>query len=321
VPANPALFQEALGIIGSMLLEARIEKDTEREREIVFGEFNENYPFQEKLDWLMAQRRAIFKGHRLETYNRPIGRPEGFLSATEADLQGFYDEHYVPANISVVCVGGLSTKDVISVIERSPFGKEKNGKRNLIPPVFTKFVLPEVKETVVRASDYTSFKPTQVEYEASWTIPCSFPRHALRVFNAILWDVLFREIRQKRGLSYGFQNKHRSYQDVYEYFLAGKVSTSALSSIGGHVRDCISMVPSEHELFEKNLRKLIHRCKMVDVSGEDLSKECGEDLALYQRIISMQEVLDGLNNVKHEQMEEVVEFLSSEKQYTFMLCP
>jgi zinc protease len=158
VPADPVIFREALAIFGSMLLGARIERDVERERKVISCEFNGRYPFRKRLDWDMCIRRALFKGHRLETWNRPLGRPEGFLSATEADLQSFYDKHYVPANISLVIIGGLPTEEVIDELEKSPFGTRKNGTRNPIPQPFNQIPIPAEQLQTVCLSDHVNFQ-------------------------------------------------------------------------------------------------------------------------------------------------------------------
>lgn len=137
VPADPDIFRKALDIFGSMLLEAQIKKEIENQRKIIFREFNQRYPFIEKLGWDMDLRQNLFREHRLETYNNPLGRPEGFLFAKEKDLQNFYDEHYTPQNMSMVIIGGFRDEEVIAEIEKSPFGKQKEGKRNPISAAFT----------------------------------------------------------------------------------------------------------------------------------------------------------------------------------------
>lgn len=321
VPNDPAIFCKALSIFGSMLFGAKIKKEIERERKVILREFNNSYPFAEKLEWDLDARKALFRGHRLETWNRPLGRPEGFLSITETDLQNFYDEAYVPANTSLVLIGGLPSHEMITEIEKSPFGMQKNGTRNPIPKSFNRFSFPTDHGKTVRISDYASFKIDQTEYTATWAFPSDFPLQARRVFGQTLGQILFEEIREKRGLAYSIGVDYTNFQDVYEFVVKGRISPAATPDINDLVRECISSVPLRHDLFERKLRACFQRCHMIDLSGSDLTNNSAEELATYHRIISMQETWDKLQKVRHEQMSAATAFLSPERQYTFITCP
>ncbi len=321
VPADLATFREALTIFGSMLLGARIERDVERERRVIFREFNQRYPFLEKLEWDMGIRRALFKGHRLETWNRPLGRPEGFLSATEADLQGFYDKYYVPANMSLVIVGGFFSEQIITELETSPFGIEKSGVRNPIPQPFTQFPVPTERSKTVKLSDYVSFKVDQTEYKATWAFPTDFPNQARRVFDQVLCKILFDEIREKRTLAYSIGTDYMDFQDLYEYEIGGRISPEATPYIEELVQKCIEMVPTRRDLFDRKLKSLKQRCLMVDLSGQGLVGNSASDLASDQRIIPMHEIWHELHKVTFEQMAEATSLLSFERHYTFITCP
>ncbi len=321
VPAVSDIFREALTIFGSMLLGARIEKDVERERKVIHREFNDRYPFLEKLEWDMGIRKALFRGHRLETWNRPLGRPEGFLLATEADLQGFYDKHYVPANISLVIIGGLKTEEVIAELEKSPFGMQKSGTRSQIPQPFGLLPIPAEQTKTVKLSDHVNFKVDQTEYKATWAFPSDFHWQARRVFDSVLEKILFDEIREKRSLAYSIGTDYTDFQDVYEYEIEGRISPEATPYIDELVRECIEMVPLRQDLFERKIKSLKQRCSMIDLAGQGLASNSASDLVSDHRIIPMQEVWDGLHKVTFEQMTEVAALLSSERQYTFITCP
>ncbi|KKP55978.1 MAG: peptidase M16 domain protein [Parcubacteria group bacterium GW2011_GWC1_34_10] len=321
IPADLATFREALDIFGSMLLQAKIKKDVERERKVIMREFNQRYPFLDKLEWDMGIRRELFKGHRLETWNRPLGRPEGFLSITETDLQGFYDQHYVPANMSLVFIGGLSIDQVIAELERSPFGTKKDGRRNAIPQLLSCLPIPAEQTKTVKLSDHVSFKVDQTEYKATWAFPAHFPNQACRVFDQVLCKILFDEIREQRGLAYSIGTDYADFQDVYEYVIGGRICPEATLYIDDLVRKCIEMVPTRRDMFDRKLKSLKQKCLMIDLAGQGLAGNSAADLASDHRIIPMQEVWDELHKVTFEQMSEATSFLGSDHQYTFITCP
>lgn len=321
VPAEPGTFHEALTIFGLMLLEAQIKDNIERERNVILREFNERYPFLEKLNWDMDVRSSLFPEHRLETWNRPLGRPEGFMEITKKDLQDFYDKHYTPANMSLVVVGGLKTKDVISELKKGPFGDSKDGKRNPVLQQPYQIPNPQNNYRTVKLSDHVNFRVDQTEYMARWAFPADFPWQSCRVFNKMLKHLLFEEIRQKQGLTYSISTHYALFQDVNEYEIVSRVSPNATNHINELVRRCIEMVPSERNVFERKLESSKRECLMLDLSGQDLADDSANDLALKHQIIPQQESWDQLHKVTFEQMIEATSLLSTKRQYTFITCP
>jgi predicted Zn-dependent peptidase len=240
---------------------------------------------------------------------------------TEADLQGFYDKHYVPANISLVIIGGLPTKEVIAELEKSPFGMQRSGTRNQIPQPFGPLPIPVEQTRTVKHSEYVNFKIDQTEYSATWAFPADFPRQARRVFDRILGKILFDEIREKRGLAYSINTSYTNFHDVWEYEIGGRISPDATPYIDELVRKCVSMVPLRRDLFERKLGSLKQKCLMIDLSGSELARESASDLAYDHRIVTVQEEWDELHKVTFEQMAAAAAVLSPERQYTFIACP
>lgn len=321
IPADPTIFREALAIIGAMLLEAQIKEGIESERKIIEREFYERYPFPEKMEWDLSVRKALFAGHRLETWNRPLGRPEGFLHVTGANLQAFYDENYVPVNISMVTIGGIPNDDVVRELERSPFGIQKSGRRIPIPPPFKHISVPFEQMKIVRFSDHVSFKVGRTEYSATWAFPADYSRQTLVIFSQMLRKILFDEIRQKRSLAYDIDVSYRDFQDVYEYEVSGRIVPEATSYIGELVRNCILSVPKNRELFDQERNSSLQKCSMIDFSGLGLANCAAEEIASGHRIILMEDVWNDLQKVTFEQMAEVALLLSPYRQYTFIVRP
>jgi predicted Zn-dependent peptidase len=320
IPADLPMFRQVLDIFGSMLLEARIEKNIERERDIVTREFNERYPFREKLEWDLAAQRALFPGHRLETWTRALGQPEGFQSVTAEDLQCFYDQQYVPANISLVIVGGFRPEEILRELNRSPFGKRKFGTRNLIQQPLNFLPVVTEHEKLIKYSKYFNCQIDQTAYTAKWSFPADFPHQARRVFRQVLDKILFQEIREKRGLAYAVDVGYTDYQDICEFRIGSQINPNATSSIGGLVRSCLEMIPSRLDLFDRVRKSLLQKYLMTDLSGEDLAVEAVNDLASDQRIITLQETKEGLEQVRFEQMNEMLQFLTPSRQHTFIAC-
>lgn len=321
VPADPAILQGALDILGSMLLGEKIEKNIENERKIILREFNISYPYHELLEWELAIRHALYKGHRLEAYNRPLGMLDSIRRVTQGDLQAFYNRHYVPANMSIVTVGGLRPDMVLSVLLASPFNVQLLGNRNPVCTPAAVLPAPNTKGMTVRISDYTSFKVDQGDFAAKWSFPASFPIQSRKVYVCMLRDILMSEVRARRSLTYGVQVTTVHYQDVVEVGISSKVTPDAVHDLGDIVTNCITQVTKRRDLFEHHLKRCILGCKMLDISGKEFAEECTEDLALHQRIITQHEIRDELGKVTFEQMQEASQLLNPERQYTFIAHP
>jgi predicted Zn-dependent peptidase len=322
IPADPDALSGALQILGAMLTGATLSNNIERERTVIEREFNERNPFKEKLEWSLDIRRALYPGHRLATYGGgPIGRPEEFLTVTEQHLQEFYDQYYTPANISLAIIGGVETPELIAALEGSPFATPKSGVRNGIPAPFMPPVPVGERMKVVRISDYTSLTIDQAEYRAIWAFPTDFPWLARRVFNAMLGTILFEDVREKLGLSYGFKTHVANYQDVCEYEISGSVHPSAIDSISAIVRSAIDKVPTRKDLFERKFNARKQSALMIDLSGGGLVDAVADGLAMDQRNETMQEYFDALCKVTFDQMAEVAALLSEDRKYTFITRP
>lgn len=320
VPAETKFLETGLDIFGSMLLQATLERELDRERQVIESEFNESYPHLKKLEWEMASNRALYRGHRFETYNRPIGRPEGFFSATAADLQAFYDRYYVPANLSLVCVGGVPEEEFIRMLLESPFGVAKPGVRNPVPEPFTP-ISPDEHLLVVRMSDYLSLDFDRLEFQADWALPVTIKDGPRYIFSAVLWQIMFEEIREKRGLSYGMKATSGFFQDIIEFTVSGKLKPKAEPQVEELVRQCIDQVPRRPELFEQKKARFVQKANMVDLSGGDVADISAKDLITDRRIVSIREESEGYRSTTFDDLVEIASLLSPERQFAFLTIP
>lgn len=320
VPAEPLIFREALAIIGSMLFKSKIERQIERERNVILREFNDKYPISVILEADMAIRKELFKGHRLETYNRPIGFPSGIMSATKEDFQSFVDRYYVPANTSIVLVGGFSAKDILAELKNSPFGIHKKGDRNKIPDIYT-VNPPKQRGTTIKFSDFITIKVDQAEYKSTWAFPVSFPKAARAVFDMMLRQILFTEIRQKNAFAYGTGTQGFDAQDIYEFGVLAKVNPASIDLISDMVEKCIASVKDRQDLFKKKKNLIMRRLSMSDYSGSDLADTLSSSLLIYQRNSSISEDLSDFQNVTFDQMVEASKLLSPDRNYELITRP
>lgn len=144
--------------------------------------------------------RAVFSGH---PYGLPEeGTPESVRGLTREDLVAFHREHYVPNQTIVAVVGDVKAGDTFARVERA-FGAWARGKEQEIPKVETpRRDKPRI--VVVDMADAVQSEIRVGQIGIAFTDPDFF---VADVYNAILGggssSRLYREIRAKRGLSYG----------------------------------------------------------------------------------------------------------------------
>ena len=321
IPAEDETIREAMEIFGSMLFLGQLNRQIEHERQVIGHEFNECYPYPERLEWSMRQRRAVFAGHRLENYNRPVGYPHGFREARQIDLQSFYDQHYVPANISLVVVGGIETSKLLSKLQESPFAVHKPGTRNPLLSPLGNLPTPTESMAGIKMSEQSDFHLSRAEYKATWSFSAAFPIQALHLFVQLLRRSLFNEIREKKGHSYKINVGHNTFRDVREFYIDTNIEPGNSSSIDELVDRNITEVAADREKFETGLKSRIIITSMSDHSGEAVVSGSTSDLGVYHRIISMGEENETLRRVTFDQMAEAAAMLSPQRRHSLIIEP
>lgn len=322
LPVRPNWLRKAFGIYGKMMLHARISQRIDSERLIIQQEFNERYPGSIGLEWERSRYRSLFHGHHLETYNRPLGRPEGFLTATKKDLQDFYDQYYVPANISIVILGGVKKNECRSLLEASPFADLKPGTRNKVQrPTTTPLQSQEPTHIDMSASSFTTLKREQTSYEVDWSLPGTISTTSLVLASELLNRELDKRIREELGGSYGFSADFWNFQDVRMLFISGQAHSDLSPQLDSIVHGCIRRCSRDRRTFVQLKSRICRRLLMTDPSGKDLVNGAASDLADTQEIETLTECLRLRRKVSFEDVKHIFGLLSKNRAFTFIMRP
>ncbi|MFC1609266.1 M16 family metallopeptidase [Patescibacteria group bacterium] len=310
-------LKKSFDIFGDMLLSARIEKLIERERRIVLGEFYQRYrtPFDFKLE--MKKNQALHSGRCLMI----SGNSESIERITKSDLQEYYDLNYVPANISIVGVGGLSISDLTDLVLDSPFSQEKVGSRT---------PLPEQMENVGRSLEegycFSMSEKYQVSFEVGLyrsfaKIPGNVNRQVLIIMEKMLDDILFREIREKRSWAYDACSRWSRFAEFFEFSIdCGGLSLEAFDDIEGTVRHCIESLDDVH-LFERKKLFEVNNITLFDLNAQQLCRNSISDLYRYGRIVSMDEYRKSIECVTLNDVRDLTRWIAPEMRWTLIAKP
>lgn len=321
-PAAPTVLAQALSLFGSMLLSATLVNEIERERQVIIGEFQRHFPVQFTLDLARRKQRALYTGSWLERFVRPLGDPESVARITTPNLQTYYNTHYTPANLSVVAVGGLRLAELVALLSESPFARSKNGKRTPAPdPVTNVGPLTETRY-VFEASRYLNSEVSVGSYESTAKLPGDINPAVLRILPTMLDEVLTEAIRDRRAWSYHVGTSCHNFRHWYEFSIGcSALALNALDQIEAVVDDCIASLAHCPELFTRVQEQALARNRLIDPSGRRVCAAALDDLAYRQRIISLREIEDGLQQVKMDDITDLLPWLQPTQRWTRISRP
>ncbi len=173
----------------------------------------------------------------------------------------------------------------------------------------------------MRQSDFVKHTMDQSHYAGLWAFPANFSWSAWVVFFSMLEELLFEEIREKRGLTYGMRIQLERLHDISKVIVHGRISHEGATVMNDLVQSCIVQVPLSSELFVRKLTRAVRSESLVDLSGVGVVNHVAHNLIYDQRIITLQESFDSLKKVTFADMIRAAECLSVQRRYSVVAVP
>jgi len=321
VPLESDYLERALDLFGHMLMDSKIEHMVERERQVIIQEFTDKFPMRWMFDKALRRRQLLFPGTKLARSVRSFGVPESILAISKEEMQIFYDQNYAPANMSIVAVGGLKPEEFAMILERSPFGLKKSGVRTPLAHAIDHFDPPKESKLIHKISDHSLQVIDHSFIDSYAAIPGVVSPKVVGRASGILKDVLFREIRQKRGWTYGFSVTWENFKEAYEFRIQGTFPWDGLGVIEDLVDECIAQAGRNDDLISHHIKTLIMRFRITDLNGDELVNAAIDDLRLYQRVVSIKEESEAATAVTVEDVRAILQTLSRDRRYTSIANP
>ncbi len=324
VPAKRAVLANAFLTFGQMLLSAQLKNHVEREREIILREFRQSYPTKGAFALRMREHSALYGGHWLERHIDSLGTSDSIAHITEEEVQRYYDAHYTPANISIVGVGGMALSEIVELLEQSPFAVHKKGARTPLPIPLTKVTPPLETRHVFRISEHVNTKEVLESggYESIAKIPGSINGKIVGIVSAMLDEVLFEEVRERRRWTYSISTSYYNFGEFRKFSIScGAITLQAIDKIEDVVNACIDVTKDRHDLFEKMKRRAIAYYQMSDTTGKKVCENALQDLSEAGRIVSLEEIVMALELITMEDVQACFSWLTPERRWTSIFRP
>ena len=313
IPAEENALTQSLSWFGSMLLFAELRRKIDTEREVIL---REAYNFATPSFRVSSH---LSKEFYAGCIHHVLGTRESVSRITKNDLQGFYDTHYIPANMSVVGVGGVPFDDFVAAISQSPLGERKGGEQISLPS--SKCALADVlvnyKEMQVKSNDKDS-----AVYWSFAKIPQNFDywHPYINVVNSVFYDALFKELRN-RGLVYDVGVEDRYCRFLVEVSFEFCFPLGKEKEVSDVVDTVLQNIGTREDLFERKKSDFQADILMRDVSGKIALSGVLSDLSSYRRVIPADEEMALYRRVTMDDVHDVLQRFHPDKRITFIISP
>ncbi len=196
---------QALDVLLDMMLKPALPEDEwQREREVIFAEMGmvEDNPDE----WFYDRHvQAIYAEQAL---GKPtLGTKEVLSSISAHDLRCYLETHYRPPKLLIAAAGNIDHDTLVARIAQRTWASATTDVART-PPTFHagKHFLERDMEQVQIVASYPCIHSTSDERPLAWL--------ANQMLGGGMSSLLFREIRERRGLAYSVSSHLSSFQDA-----------------------------------------------------------------------------------------------------------
>lgn len=227
-------WPQALRLLSDMLLHPALpEEEWQREREVIFSEMSmvDDAPDE----WVFDQHMThLYPTHAL---GRPVlGNKKALRRLTHTHLRDYLRQHYRGVRVVIAAAGNIKHEALCALVGELGWGDEEN----VVPQ-------PRLQATMHTGEQHLQRNMEQAQVMVSWpSIAVSSPDKPIawianQLFGGSMSSILFREIREKRGLAYSVGSHLSTYTDT------GLLSVSC-STMPDQLDECLDVL--KHTLSE-----------------------------------------------------------------------
>ena len=322
LPINKKLLFTTFNFFGEMLLLATLEKFVERERNVIEREFRRKYRFDFTLQNDMRCLKALYEGFWLERRPSHFGTLEAIRLISENDLQNHYDRFYVPANIEVIGIGGVSLAELKQVIKSSSLSAIKEGVENPALKQTNFFEPPSETKYSYCISDFIKIPMKSASYWSVARVPGTVKRKAISIAVRMINRMIFQKVREDSAWTYDIHCFWENMGGFWQVTINCKeMSPDAIGGIEKIMEEILDFAEKDENLFLECRESFVQRNKMLDCTAQGIRDVAMDDIATSREIISLKSEIQELKSVKMEQVSEIFKWLKSDMRWTCIVKP
>ena len=298
-------FENAVDLLGDMIINPKFEEsEIEKERGVILSEIKMSKDDIEDLSFKNVNRIAFDKS---SLKYEVTGLEENVSGFTRKQIKDYYDKYYTPKNALITMVSSLSHEDAIKLIERH-FGMWRGNKPENVA------ILKEKNKNITEVSFKKDIEQSTIVYLYTFydinqedELPLRILKHRLGESSNSL---LFREVREKRGLAYDIYTHLEITNNIKTLYIYTAVSEENIEEAKQAIDETLSNVVEGRILIgEKDLEimKKVHKTAVISTL-EDGAELCNymlhqalEDEDIYEFLNDM----DRLNTLNVDKINKI----------------
>lgn len=297
-------FEKSLELISDMLINSNFPKsEMKKEREVILAEVRTSVDDVEDYSFMMAHKLA-YKNSPLK-YNT-IGTEKNISKFKRKDIFDFYKKYYVPNNCCISIVSPLEYEEVYTLLVKY-FNKWEPKE------VVHGDIIIEDNINVKRITYKDNIEQSSIVY--IYTFHNLDKKHelALKILNHRFGEsansILFRELRENRGLAYDVYSELDTTSFVKSLYIYTSVGKKDANKTMACIDSCIEEIKSEKYLFPKDdigLMKKVLKTSVISII-EDTTSLCSYIIQQMVDCNDIYEFISDMNNLKSIKKEDIYE--------------
>jgi predicted Zn-dependent peptidase len=298
VPVRRETILKGLRLFFSMLFESKFN-ELEQERVIVINEAERKHGDRAGMELRLREAKKILYWHDFyKNVFTALGRKKDILSITREDVRSFRGQYYIPANTSIVMVGGMKETAAVSVLKEAGFSWEKNGDEVSLPTALN----PKLPLEKVYRSPTIQHNDQSVDCRCLAALPIS--SCVVPIFFCRAIDLVF-ESRIREGVL-GLYNSSSDWSNFVDFFQVrfdlDAVPSNRMKEALQEIDFCLDEVASDKSLFAKVKKWSLAAYAINDEDGASIMTNAANSLRVRRRIRTLAEGYEQLVELSFDEV-------------------
>lgn len=298
-------FKNAVELLGDMIVNPMFDKDEiEKERGVILSEIRMSKDDIEDFSFKNINRIAFNKS---ALKYEVTGLEENVSRFTREEIVSYYTKYYTPKNSLVTMVSSLSHQEAIKLVE----DKFKDWQGEKPKPID---IIKEKNKEIIEISYKKNIEQSTIVYLYTFDELKKSDELPLRILNHRLGEssnsLLFREIRENRGLAYDIYTHLEITNSIKTLYIYTAVGEENIDETKDAIDETLkNLIEGKIQIGDKdlNVMKKVHKTAVISTL-EDSSELCNymlhqalEDEDIFEFVKDM----DRLNNLDKIKINEV----------------
>ncbi|SHH78671.1 Predicted Zn-dependent peptidase [Clostridium collagenovorans DSM 3089] len=262
---------ESLEILSDMIINSNFpEEELEKERGVILSELKTSKDDIEDLSFRKINKLAFDKSPiRYEV----LGDEKNLKSFRREDLLKYYNKYYVPNNCIISVASSYEHDEVKEVVEKYFLDWQKK-------ELYKKPIIVEDNKCATHISYKKDIEQNTIMYLYTFHGLSKYEELVLRILNHKLGDsansILFRELREKRGLAYDVYSNIDCSNNVKTLYIYTAVDEENVEEAIEVINKAIDDIKKEKIIFNENTLDLMKKVFKTALAStlEDVSDLC-----------------------------------------------